>query len=165
MGREYLLQLLMWCVEEEMEGTTAELDSSVSRAQGQSYHQCGGGSVRAQSELRQAETGVQARVRMRRADALAAQSCRARTLAVVAGSDHGGGSDQKAQGNGDGSGWDSVMVCATPAVVGTTMVEAGRLKLRWEAECEVAKWTASLLGLNRLVCGSRRVSNPNFCYF
>ena len=42
MGREYLQQLLMWYVEEEMKGTAAELDSSVSRAQGQAYHQCGG---------------------------------------------------------------------------------------------------------------------------
>ena len=42
-----------------------------------------GGSVRAQSGLGQAETGVQARARMHRADALAAQSCRARTLAVA----------------------------------------------------------------------------------
>ena len=42
MGREYLLQLPMWYVEEEMEVTSAELDSSVSRAQGQAYHLCGG---------------------------------------------------------------------------------------------------------------------------
>ena len=41
MGREYRLQLLMWCVEEEMKGTAVELDSSVSRAQGQVYHLCG----------------------------------------------------------------------------------------------------------------------------
>ena len=37
MGREYLLRLLMWYVEEEMEVTSEELDSSVSRAQGQAY--------------------------------------------------------------------------------------------------------------------------------
>ena len=36
-----------------------------------------GGSVRARSGLGQAETGVQARARMRRAEALTAQSCRA----------------------------------------------------------------------------------------
>ena len=52
--------------------------------------------MEAQSGLGQAETGVQARARMRRADALAAQSCRARTLAVAADSDHG-----------SGRGWDS----------------------------------------------------------
>ena len=40
-GRVYLLQPLMWCVEEEMEGTSAEPDSSVSRAQGQAYRLCG----------------------------------------------------------------------------------------------------------------------------
>ena len=32
----------MWYVEEEMKGTAAELDSSVSRAQGQVYRLCGG---------------------------------------------------------------------------------------------------------------------------
>ena len=37
----YLLQLLMWCVEEEMKVTSVELDSSVSRAQGQVYRLCG----------------------------------------------------------------------------------------------------------------------------
>ena len=37
----YLLRLLMWYVEEEMEVTSAELDSSVSRAQGQVYRLCG----------------------------------------------------------------------------------------------------------------------------
>ena len=37
----YLLQLLMWYVEEEMEGTSAKLDSAVSRAQGQVYRLCG----------------------------------------------------------------------------------------------------------------------------
>ena len=36
-----------------------------------------GGSVRARSGLGRAEIGVQARARMRRAKALAAQSCRA----------------------------------------------------------------------------------------
>ena len=41
MGRVYLLQLRMWSVEEEMEVTSAELDSSVSRAQGQAYRLCG----------------------------------------------------------------------------------------------------------------------------
>ena len=40
MGREYLLQLLMWCVEEEMEVTSVELDSSVSWAHGQADHLC-----------------------------------------------------------------------------------------------------------------------------
>ena len=84
--------------------------------------------VEAQSGLRQAETGVQARARMRRADALAAQSCRARTLAVAAGSDQGGGIDRKAQGNGGGSGWETVVVCATPEVAGTAVVEAWRLR-------------------------------------
>ena len=38
----YLLRLLMWYVEEEMEVTSMELDSSVSRAQGQAYRLCGG---------------------------------------------------------------------------------------------------------------------------
>ena len=37
----YLLQPRMWYVEEEMEGTSAEPDSSVSRAQGQVYRLCG----------------------------------------------------------------------------------------------------------------------------
>ena len=37
----YLLQLLMCHVEEEMEVTSAELDSFVSRAQGQAYRLCG----------------------------------------------------------------------------------------------------------------------------
>ena len=37
----YLLRLLMWYVEEEMEGTSVEPDSSISRAQGQLYHLCG----------------------------------------------------------------------------------------------------------------------------
>ena len=41
MGRVYLLQLLMWCVEEEMEVTSVELDSSVSQAQGQAQRLCG----------------------------------------------------------------------------------------------------------------------------
>ena len=42
MGQVYLLQPLMWYVEEEMEGTSTEPDSSVSRAQGQAYRLCGG---------------------------------------------------------------------------------------------------------------------------
>ena len=37
----YLLQPLMWYVEEEMKVTSTELDSSVSRAQGQVYRLCG----------------------------------------------------------------------------------------------------------------------------
>ena len=41
-GREYLLQLPMWCVEEEMKVTSVELDSSGSWAQGQVYHLRGG---------------------------------------------------------------------------------------------------------------------------
>ena len=40
----YLLQPRMWYVEEEMEGTSVEPDSSVSRAQGQVY--CLSGSPR-----------------------------------------------------------------------------------------------------------------------
>ena len=40
-GREYLLQLPMWCVEEETKVTSVELDSSGSRAQGQVYRLCG----------------------------------------------------------------------------------------------------------------------------
>ena len=35
------MQLLMWYVEEEMEVTSAELESFVSRAQGQVYRLCG----------------------------------------------------------------------------------------------------------------------------
>ena len=38
----YLLRLLMWYVEEEMEVTSVEPDSSVSRAQGQVYRLCEG---------------------------------------------------------------------------------------------------------------------------
>ena len=37
----YQLQPRMWYVEEEMEVTSAELDSSVSRAQGQAHRLCG----------------------------------------------------------------------------------------------------------------------------
>ena len=40
-GPGYLLQLLMWYVEEEMEVISVELDSSVCRAQGQVYRLCG----------------------------------------------------------------------------------------------------------------------------
>ena len=76
-----------------------------------------------------------------RAAELAAQSCRARPLAVVVGDDGG----WKAQGSGGGSGWDSVVVCTTPAVAGTAAAETGRLwerrrhrlgasGLRWDGE-------------------------------
>ena len=42
------------------------------------------------------------------------------------GSGHGGDGSWKAQGSGGGgSGWDSVVVCTTPAVTGTAVVEAG----------------------------------------
>ena len=41
MGQVYQLRPRMWYVEEEMEGTSAEPDSSISRAQGQAYHLCG----------------------------------------------------------------------------------------------------------------------------
>ena len=37
----YQLQPRMWCLEEEMEVTSTEPDSSVSRAQGQVYCLCG----------------------------------------------------------------------------------------------------------------------------
>ena len=41
MGRVYQLQPLMWYVEEEMEGTSVEPNSSISRAQGQVCRLCG----------------------------------------------------------------------------------------------------------------------------
>ena len=46
------------------------------------------------------------------------------TPAVTVGGDGG----WKAQGSGGGSDWDSVVVCATPAVAGTAVVEAWRLR-------------------------------------
>ena len=41
MGQVYQLRQRMWYVKEEMEGTTAEPDSSLSLAQGQAYRLCG----------------------------------------------------------------------------------------------------------------------------
>ena len=70
-----------------------------------------GGSVRARSGLGQAETGVQVRARMCKAEALAAQSCRARTLAVA----------------------------VTAAVEAGNSGRSGDSGLRWEGECEVTK--------------------------
>ena len=69
-----------------------------------------GGSVRDRSGLGQAEIGVQARARMRRATAGKRHWRLSR-----AGLNFGSGSD------GGGRGWNS--------------------GLRWEGECEVAKWT------------------------
>ena len=67
---------------------------------------------------------MQARARMRRADALATQSCRAQTPAVAVGSDHGSGSDRKAQGNDGGSVWETRAALTAEAGRGNEMCES-----------------------------------------